>query len=112
MSDPLDPHYLIGAISNGLPGGMPAWKQEGLSDQDIRDIAAFIIRENRFHQAAGLFATGAGPERRLLGDRRGRDHGRAAHLLAHYNVRWIARRSAARRQGEGPLTRARAMIDK
>ena len=44
VSDPLDPDYLIGA----------AWKQQGLSHQDIRDIAAFIIREDRFHQAAGL----------------------------------------------------------
>jgi mono/diheme cytochrome c family protein len=98
VSDPLDPAYLINVISNGLPGGMPAWKQQGLSDQDIGDIAAFIIQENRSHQAVGL-----SPQELAQSDVFWVAAGTAiiagfAYVLSRYNMRWIARRAAVRRE--------------
>jgi len=49
--DPLDPQYLIDVITNGKAGvggfgAMPAKGGATLSDQDIKDLAAFIIQQN------------------------------------------------------------------
>src|SRR4029077_20959569 len=50
VANPLDTTYLIDTISNGITPSsgpaMPAWKGK-ISDQDIKDAAAFIIQQNQ-----------------------------------------------------------------
>ena len=102
VPNPLDPNYLINTITNGRtpPSGpaMPAWKGK-LSEQDIKDVASFIIQQN---QAGGgnvplapgelakrtIFWVGVGIIAMVF----------VTYLLAQYNMRWIARRAAARRR--------------
>jgi len=99
-AEKLSPAFLIDTITNGRkpPTGaeMPAWKDK-LSGQDIKDVAAFIIVQNR---------TGSPPlsanelaKRTILWV----SIGIIAmifitYLLSAYNMRWIARRGAARRK--------------
>jgi cytochrome c553 len=106
VKDTLDPAYLIDIITNGRkhqPGDprqtdMP--KMGGatsLSDQDIKDLAAYIIQQN--HQGSPPLTAnelakrtmtwvGIGIIAMLL----------LTYLLSQYNMRWIARRAAARRR--------------
>ena len=99
VSHPLDPDYLIATITNGRPasdgfGAMPAKGGADLTDQDIKDLAAFIIQENRKGGGGALspvelarsnvFWVGVGTLGLALG----------AYLLSRYNMRWIARRAA------------------
>jgi mono/diheme cytochrome c family protein len=96
--DPLDPQYLIDTITNGKSGvggygTMPAKGNATLSDQDIKDLAAFIIQQNQLKGpvpyppgqlaqstiewvAIGILAMLA-----------------LTYLLSVYNMRWIARKS-------------------
>lgn len=104
VSNPLDPAFLIDVISNGREpqagdpkqAPMPAWKGK-LTDQQIKDVAAYIIVQNRTGSpplspgelakstitwvAIGIIAM-------LF----------ITYLLSAYNMRWIARRAAARRR--------------
>jgi mono/diheme cytochrome c family protein len=95
VSNPLDPAYLIDTITNGKTTGskvMPAWKGK-LSEQDIKDVASFIIQSN--HKGAGSAPLSANElaKRTILWV----GIGIVAmvfitYLLSTYNMRWIARR--------------------
>jgi mono/diheme cytochrome c family protein len=101
VTDPLDPTYLIGVITNGRTDAgrvMPAW-QGKLSEQQIKDAAAFIIMQN--HQGAGTGPLPAGElaKRTILWVSIAIvAMGFITYLLSAYNMRWIARRAAARRK--------------
>lgn len=102
--DPLDPTYLENTITNGLSGAggfsasmPPKGGDNSLTQQDIADLAAFIIQSNQsgtvtlspvdlarsnvFWVTATLFIL-------IL----------ITYLLSKYNMRWIARRAEVRRQ--------------
>jgi mono/diheme cytochrome c family protein len=106
VTNPLDPAFLIGIITNGRqpqagdPRTTPMPAKGGnsnLTDQDIRDIAAYIIQQN---------VTGSPPlsanelaKRTMLWVGIGIiGMVFVTLLLAQYNMRWIARRAAARRK--------------
>jgi mono/diheme cytochrome c family protein len=104
VKDPLDPAFLIDVITNGRtpqPGDpkqtkMPDWKNQ-LSQQDIKDLAAYIIQSN--HTGEVPLSPGELAKRTILWV----SIGIIAmifitYLLSAYNMRWIARRSAARRR--------------
>jgi disulfide bond formation protein DsbB len=107
VSNPLDPTFLIDIITNGrvhqagdprttdMPkkGGNP-----NLTDQDVNDLAAYIIQQNSI-QGGGALPAGELAKRTIFWV----SIGIAAmvfvtFLLAQYNMRWIARRAAARRK--------------
>ena len=101
----LDANFLIDIITNGRthqPGDprqtdMPKMGGMTLSDQDIKDLASFIIQQN---------LTGSPPltanelaKRTMLWVGIGIvSMVFITYLLAQYNMRWIARRAAARRR--------------
>jgi mono/diheme cytochrome c family protein len=106
VANPLDPTFLIGLITTGRvhqPGDprqtdMPAkGGNSALTEQDVKDLASYIITQN---------LTGSPPlspnelaKRTILWV----GIGIVAMvfitlLLSQYNMRWIARRAAARRQ--------------
>jgi mono/diheme cytochrome c family protein len=106
VTNPLDPAFLIGIITNGRQpqAGDPRTTQMpakggnlNLTDQDIADIAAYIIQQN---------LTGSPPlsanelaKRTMLWVGIGIiGMVFVTLLLAQYNMRWIARRAAARRK--------------
>jgi mono/diheme cytochrome c family protein len=103
----LDPNFLISIITNGRnpqPGDpkqimMPAkGNNANLTDQDVKDLAAYIIQQNSIQGGAPL-APGELAKRTILWV----GIGIVAmvfitFLLAEYNMRWIARRAAARRK--------------
>jgi len=105
VPNPLDPTYLFNTIKNGrtpqagdgYSTPMPAkGGDSALTDQNIRDLAAFIIQQNQIPGGAPLPAgelakltiiwvlIGIGAMSVIT------------YLLAQYNMRWIARRAAAR----------------
>jgi mono/diheme cytochrome c family protein len=101
VTNPLSPAYLIDTITNGIKPAtgpeMPEWGTK-LSPQDIKDLAAFIINENRSGHEAPLSANELA-KRTILWV----SIGIIAmifitYLLSTYNMRWIARRAAARRK--------------
>ena len=102
VPNPLDPTYLQTTIRNGRSGDagfsaqMPAFTPDKLSDKDLNDVISYIIAQNQAGSA------GLGPV----------ELARSnvfwvsvtlfllvvvTWLLARYNMRWIARRAAARR---------------
>jgi mono/diheme cytochrome c family protein len=106
VANPLDPTFLIGLITNGRihqagdprQTDMPAkGGNSALTEQDVKDLASYIIQQN---------LTGSPPlspnelaKRTILWV----GIGIVAMvfitlLLSQYNMRWIARRAAARRQ--------------
>jgi len=106
VTNPKDPNYLIHTITTGRSGdpgfsaAMPSFAGT-LSAQNIKDVASFILQQNAAGAAAGLT-----PE----------DLARSTvfwitvaiaimvfltYLLSRYNMRWIDRRAAARRDREG-----------
>jgi mono/diheme cytochrome c family protein len=106
VANPLDPTFLIGIITSGRihqPGDprqtdMPAkGGNSSLTEQDVKDLSSYIIQQN---------LTGSPPlspnelaKRTILWV----GIGIVAMvfitlLLSQYNMRWIARRAAARRQ--------------
>jgi mono/diheme cytochrome c family protein len=103
----LDSNFLIDIITNGRqpqagdPKQIPMPAKGGntkLTEQDVKDLAAFIIEQNRTPNNAPL-SPGELAKRTILwvsiaiiG------MGFITFLLATYNMRWIARRAAARRK--------------
>jgi mono/diheme cytochrome c family protein len=106
VANVLDPAFLIDIITNGrqpqsgdpkqiaMPpkGGNP-----NLTDQDIKDLASYIIEQNR--TGSPPLSPGELAKRTILWV----SIGILAmifitFLLAQYNMRWIARRAAARRK--------------
>ncbi|HEY0831850.1 MAG TPA: cytochrome c [Candidatus Dormibacteraeota bacterium] len=103
----LDAQFLIDIITTGRqpqPGDpkqipMPAkGGNNKLTEQDVKDLAAFIIQQNHNPGGAPL-SPGELAKRTILwvsiaiiG------MGFITYLLATYNMRWIARRAAARRK--------------
>jgi mono/diheme cytochrome c family protein len=101
----LDPKFLIDIITNGRqpqPGDpkqapMPAWTGK-LSDQDIKDVASYIIQINRA-PGGGPLSPGELAKRTILWVSIGIiTMIFVTYLLSAYNMRWIARRAAARRR--------------
>jgi mono/diheme cytochrome c family protein len=107
VPDPLDPTFLIGIITNGrahqpndprqvdMPpkGGHPE-----LTQQDVRDIAAYIIQTNHM-PGGGALSPGELAKRTILWVSIAIiAMGFITYLLSAYNMRWIARRAAARRK--------------
>ena len=102
VANPLDPAYLIGVITNGKTDAGKTMPPKGgnpnLTDQDVKDLAAFIIQQNRT-PGGGALSPGELPKRTILLV----SIGIIAmvfitYLLSSYNMRWIARRAAARRK--------------
>jgi mono/diheme cytochrome c family protein len=106
VANPLDPTFLIDIITNGRvhqPGDprstdMPAkGGNTSLTDQDVKDIASYIIQQNQ--TGSPPLSPGELAKRTILWV----SIGIIAmifvtFLLAQYNMRWIARRAAARRK--------------
>ncbi len=106
VPNPLDPSYLIQIITNGRqpqPGDprqtqMPVKGGDtALTDDDIKNLAAFIIQQN--HTGSPPYTANELAKRTMTWV------GIAiigmlfiTYLLAQYNMRWIARRAAARRR--------------
>lgn len=106
VSNPLDPAFLVDIITNGRqpkPGDPkstampPKGGNAKLSDQDVRDLAAYIIQQNRSGQKSispgelaksTILWVSIGIIAMLF----------VTYLLSAYNMRWIARRAAARRK--------------
>jgi mono/diheme cytochrome c family protein len=107
VANPLDPSILIGIITNGRtpqsgdPKQAPMPPKGGnssLTDQDIKDLASYIIQQNTSGVSPPL-SPGELAKRTILWV----GIGIIAmifvtYLLAQYNMRWIARRAAARRK--------------
>ena len=106
VSNPLDPNFLINVITNGRtpqPGdpkqqAMPAkGGNPSLTDQDVKDLAAYIIQQNQTGQPP--LSPGELAKRTILWVTIGIIAMIfVTYLLAQYNMRWIARRAAARRR--------------
>ena len=108
VSNPLDPNFLIDIITNGRtpqagdPRSIampPKGGNTALTDQDIKDLAAYIIQQNSLGAGAAPLPPGELAKRTILWV----SIGIVAmvfltFLLAQYNMRWIARRAAARRK--------------
>jgi mono/diheme cytochrome c family protein len=104
----LDPNFLIDVITNGRtpqPGDpkqipMPAKGGNGsLIDQDVKDLAAYIIQQNSLGAGAAPLPPGELAKRTILWVSIGIiAMVFVTFLLAQYNMRWIARRAAARRK--------------
>ena len=106
VKDPLDPTYLVRTITDGLQGvgGFqalmpPKGGHPALTAQDINDIVAFIIQSNRSGQA------GLGPQELARSNVFWVSVAiflmvMVTVLLSRYNMRWIDRRAAARRERE------------
>ncbi|HKW60531.1 MAG TPA: cytochrome c [Candidatus Dormibacteraeota bacterium] len=106
VANPLDPAFLIDIIANGRtpqPGDpkqtqMPAkGGNTRLTDQDVRDLASYIIQENR--SGSPPLSPGELAKRTILWVTIGiLAMIFITYLLSAYNMRWIARRAAARRR--------------
>jgi mono/diheme cytochrome c family protein len=104
----LDPNFLISIITNGRQPqagdpksiAMPAWGGPGkLSDQDIKDVAAYIILQNLTGTGNAPYTPGELAKRTILWVTIGIiAMVFITYLLAQYNMRWVARRAAARRK--------------
>jgi mono/diheme cytochrome c family protein len=102
----LDPAFLINIITNGRnpqPGDpkqtmMPAkGGNPSLTDQDVKDLASYIIQQN--HTGSPPLSPGELAKRTILWVTIGIiAMVFVTYLLAQYNMRWIARRAAARRR--------------
>jgi mono/diheme cytochrome c family protein len=106
VANPLDPTFLIDIITNGRTpqAGDPRQTQmppkggnAALTDQDVKDLAAYIIKENLTGSPPlspnelakrTILWVGIGIVAMLF----------ITLLLSQYNMRWIARRAAAHRK--------------
>jgi mono/diheme cytochrome c family protein len=108
VPDSLDPTFLIGIITNGRKrgagdpgtGDMPAWgsPQGSLTSQNIKDLASYIIQQNRIGGTAPLSPNELAKRTILWVSIGIIGMLFITLLLAQYNMRWIARRAAARRK--------------
>ena len=108
VPDVLDPNFLIAVITNGRqpqPGDPkqiampPKGGNAALTDQDVKDLAAFIIQQNHAGAGAAPLAPGELAKRTILWVSIAIvAMGFITYLLSAYNMRWIARRAAARRK--------------
>jgi mono/diheme cytochrome c family protein len=106
VTDPLDAAWLIDIITNGRkhqagdPGTQdmkPKGGNDKLTDQDVKDLAAYIIQENR--SGSPPLSAGELAKRTILWVSIGiLGMIFITYLLSQYNMRWIARRAAARRK--------------
>jgi mono/diheme cytochrome c family protein len=104
----LDPTFLIDVITNGRnpvagdPKSIPMPKKGGntnLTDQDVKDLAAYIIQQNQINPSALPLPAGELAKRTIFWVTIGvLSMLFVTFLLAQYNMRWIARRAAARRR--------------
>src|SRR5712691_5523048 len=104
----LDPTFLIDIITNGRtpqPGDPkqiampPKGGNASLTDQDVKDLAAYIIQQNSIGAGAAPLPPGELAKRTILWVSIGIiAMVFVTYLLAQYNMRWIARRAAARRK--------------
>ena len=106
VPNPLDPAFLVAIITNGRqpqsgdPKQIPMPPKGGnsaLTDQDVKDLASYIIVQNR--TGSPPLSPGELAKRTILWV----SIGIIAmifitYLLSSYNMRWIARRAAARRR--------------
>lgn len=106
VHNPKDPNYIETTIRDGRAGqgqfsgsAMPSFAGK-LSDQDIADLAAFIIQSNE-SGSSGLSAVDLARSNVFWVTAVIALLVLMTWLLARYNMRWIARR-AAERQGRGP----------
>jgi mono/diheme cytochrome c family protein len=107
VANPLDPAFLIDIITNGRvfksgdprSTNMPAkGGSTTLTDQNIKDLAAYIIQQNMTGVSPPL-TPGELAKRTILWVTIGIiAMVFITYLLAQYNMRWIARRAAARRK--------------
>ena len=103
VANPQDPAYLKTTIRNGRSGDpgfaaqMPSFDAAKISDQDLNDLVSFVIAQNRQGSAglgpvelarSNVFWVSITIILLVL----------VTWLLAAYNMRWIARRAAARRE--------------
>jgi mono/diheme cytochrome c family protein len=108
VANPLDPNSLIDIITNGRTPQAGDPKQiamppkggnNALVDQDIKDLAAYIIQQNTLGAGAAPLPPGELAKRTILWVSIGIiAMVFVTFLLAQYNMRWIARRAAARRK--------------
>ena len=95
----LQPEYLIDVITNGKKGSIGVMPARGgqsadkVSDQDVKDLAAFIISQNRLKGPVGYT-----PRELAISDIQIVLGGIflmvvLTWLLSRYNMRWIARRA-------------------
>jgi len=105
VPDSLDPAFLMDIITNGRQpqAGDPRQTQmppkggQDLTDQNIKDLASFIINENR--QGEPPLSANELAKRTMLWVGIGiAGMVFITLLLSQYNMRWIARRAAARRK--------------
>jgi len=97
--DPLDPAYLIATITNGKSGlgGYGTMPPKGgtatLGDQDVKDLAAFVIQQNQLKGPAPL-SPGDLAKSTIAWVTIGTLAMLAlTYLLSRYNMRWIAFKS-------------------
>ncbi len=103
----LDPTFLINTITNGRkhqagdPGSVdmpPKGNNTSLTDQNIKDLAAYIIQQNLV-PGGGPLSPNELAKRTILWVGIGIiSMVFVTFLLAQYNMRWIARRAAARQK--------------
>jgi len=107
VPNPLDPNYLRTTIRNGRSGdagfsaAMPSFGPDKLSENDLNDVVSFIIAQNQSGPAglgpvelarSNVFWVSISVFLLVM----------VTWLLARYNMRWIARRAAARRGSGRP----------
>jgi mono/diheme cytochrome c family protein len=107
IANSLDPAFLIEIITNGRtpqtgdPKQTPMPAKGGntkLTDQDVRDLAAYIIQQNRTPGGGTLSPNELAKRTILWVSIAIIAMGFITYLLAAYNMRWIARRAAARKK--------------
>jgi mono/diheme cytochrome c family protein len=104
----LDPAFLIQIITSGRqpqtgdPKSIPMPAKGGntsLTDQDIKDLASYIIQQNQINPSSLPLPPGELAKRTIFWVAVGIVSMLfVTFLLAQYNMRWIARRAAARRR--------------